>query len=492
MTCFTRLRVLPALVATFTLVAAGAQAAGGRPRVARQRGVRAVPSLHGPSGIDKRRAATAALPSPSSSLWGARTRKFQAPPRNALAGRVRPTRVSLSKPSPPPPAGSERLSHTWRTFSTKPRPTAAKRPSMRAWRTSSFRSKPSPGKRADRGKPENPKGRPRTSIPALKPAKPPEAPRRETFVKLPGSEREFYKSSLSSRTPRAVGTYKRPADTIGVVSRTSTVKTAFRTNRNRKPVAGDAQARVARLVTAWRTRSTKGAVRASIPPPAFDVTKTRRPAPSRATMCEAAPRRVSCECGERHGRGHHNGSCACKPHHDHNYYHPHHYADCRPGFYWPWWPHTWGYGTWWGIRWHDSHWSISLSSSQPVTYCPTTTVYVERPVESCLIYRPAPVVTVVEPYDRIARLIDTLRHGTVEDRRAAAEDLGRQKTLRALYPLIYALEYDEDSLVRFYAARSLGKIASRDALPALRKAAREDPQEFVRTEARDAIDDILD
>ena len=129
---------------------------------------------------------------------------------------------------------------------------------------------------------------------------------------------------------------------------------------------------------------------------------------------------------------------------------------------------------------------------KPVTYCPTRTVYVERPVERYVIYRPAPVVRVVETYDEIDRLIDVLKYAAVEDRRDAAEDLGRQKTLRALYPLIYALEYDEDSLVRFYAARSLGKIASRDALPALRKAAREDPEEFVRTEARDAVDDILD
>ena len=120
-------------------------------------------------------------------------------------------------------------------------------------------------------------------------------------------------------------------------------------------------------------------------------------------------------------------------------------------------------------------------------------MYVEPVYIDSYVTYPSPpvVVEVVESYDGIARAIDRLKYGDVEVRREAAQELGRRGSLRGLYPLIYAVEYDEDALVRFYAARSLGKLSDRDALAPLRRVAKDDPEEVVRVAAGDAIEVIL-
>ena len=166
---------------------------------------------------------------------------------------------------------------------------------------------------------------------------------------------------------------------------------------------------------------------------------------------------------------------------------PDHHRRRHPGHSW-WWPAWWYWGSGWGFGYQGHHWSIWLSDWWPRTCTRVQTVYVERPV---VVYQPAPVVRVVDTYDDMDRLIDRLKYGSVDQRKAAAKELGYQNSYRALYPLVYALEYDTDSTVRYLAAKALGKLGFSDALPALRKAAESDPDEVVRTEAQDSIDRIL-
>jgi hypothetical protein len=166
----------------------------------------------------------------------------------------------------------------------------------------------------------------------------------------------------------------------------------------------------------------------------------------------------------------------------------------------PWWHHSWFIDDCWfgptgGFRigWHSRHWSIWLGEVWPTTcYGWSSPVCFGSPVvERRVIYEPVPVVRVLDPYDDVDALIDALKYGSVEQRRAAAKELAYQDTARAIYPLVYALEYDEDATVRYLAARSLGKLGYRDALEALRKAAAGDPDEVVRSEAQDSIDLIV-
>lgn len=206
------------------------------------------------------------------------------------------------------------------------------------------------------------------------------------------------------------------------------------------------------------------------------------------------------------GRHHRSGHRRRHSYHWSDWYWPTRYY--RSSYYYPRWDYyfgwyyprpfcstTWSWPTWdcwdpwWGISYHDRHWSIRLSFPRR-RYCYTGTVYVERPVVTrYYVYKPEPIL---DTYDGVDRLIDALKYGDVDQRRGAARELGSLETLRALYPLIYALEKDEDLFVRFYAAKSLGKLSSRDALPALRKAAAEDPEEIVRDEAAEAIEAILE
>jgi len=172
------------------------------------------------------------------------------------------------------------------------------------------------------------------------------------------------------------------------------------------------------------------------------------------------------------------------------YYHP---IICQPVIVRPWWTCCtptwyWPYNGW-SVGYHGHKWSIFISDIWPTrTY--VETVYVAPPVETVVV-EPAPV-RVIEPYDSVDRLIDRLKYGDVDARKDAAQELGRMNTYKAMYPLIYAAEYDSEPLVRHYAVKSLGKLGYRDALPALRKIADQDQEEVVRAEAQDSIDRILD
>jgi len=172
-------------------------------------------------------------------------------------------------------------------------------------------------------------------------------------------------------------------------------------------------------------------------------------------------------------------------------HHPPVYAPivCRPS----WWDGWYAPASGFGIGWHSRHWSVWIGDWWPVYRSVVVErVYVAAPV---IWYEPiyvsAPRVRIVEPYDRIDRLADKLAYGTADERQDAARAFGYEDTLRALEPLVDALQYDTDSMVRYEAARSLGKLGFRDALPALHRAASEDPDEVVRDEAHDSIDAII-
>ena len=187
-------------------------------------------------------------------------------------------------------------------------------------------------------------------------------------------------------------------------------------------------------------------------------------------------------------------------HDDHHgyygYYGPIFYepAICHPVVARPWW--AYGCPTWcwpyngFAFGYHGKHWSIWLSDVWPSAYY-STTLYVESPVYyTNVVYESAP--RVIDTYDRIDVLVDRLKYGDVAARKDAADELGRSRTLRALYPLVYALEYDAEPIVRYHAARALGRLGYRDALPALRRSAETDPEEVVRTESADSVEKILE
>jgi len=189
-----------------------------------------------------------------------------------------------------------------------------------------------------------------------------------------------------------------------------------------------------------------------------------------------------------HERWHH--SHAGDDFHHHPVYHP---VFACPSFHHPWW-HTWcrhrpGFG--FGIGWTSRHWSILIWDWWTMPCCTYEAAYYPAVVEREVVYVDRPVVRVVDTYDDIDKLIDALKYGDTQQRRDAARQLGYEGSLRALYPLTYALESDVDATVRYHAAKSLGKLGSHDALPALRKAIVDDPDEVVRSEAQDAVDAIL-
>ncbi len=159
----------------------------------------------------------------------------------------------------------------------------------------------------------------------------------------------------------------------------------------------------------------------------------------------------------------------------------------------------------------SSRWSISLSLLRPIFYprvvyinyplvvhtrpalYVSTPVIYTRPtvVQTRYVYESRPDPVVVPVYDAISELTVQLKYGDVEERRRAARELGERLSLRALYPLLYALEYDEDALVRLYAARSLGRLGSDEALAPLERAMYDDPEEIVRITAAEAIEYLL-
>jgi hypothetical protein len=209
-----------------------------------------------------------------------------------------------------------------------------------------------------------------------------------------------------------------------------------------------------------------------------------------------------------HGSYHHGGAHAyhhgstrhCKADYSGHYHHSYYYRYPYFGWCWrpywrtscniviyPWWP-SYAWDSYFSVGYYDDHWSVSLSWNRP--YVSTYYGYSPVIVNRYYVYREVPAYYSYDVYDTVDRLIDKLRYGGAEERRDAARELGDWKSQRALYPLIYALDYDEDSLVRFYAAKSLGKLGAQEALPALRRAAAGDAELFVRDEAAEAVEAV--
>ncbi len=169
---------------------------------------------------------------------------------------------------------------------------------------------------------------------------------------------------------------------------------------------------------------------------------------------------------------------------------------CHPIIRRPW--YTYGCPTWywpyngWSFGYHGRHWSVWFGDIWPTAgYGDSVYVSYSSPTYQSYVYYNQPTTTVVQDYDDIDRLIDQLKYGDADTRKEAARALGNTGSARALYPLVYAVEYDEEPLVRYYAARALGELRLRDALPPLRRVAASDPEEVVRTEAADAVYRIL-
>ncbi len=97
-----------------------------------------------------------------------------------------------------------------------------------------------------------------------------------------------------------------------------------------------------------------------------------------------------------------------------------------------------------------------------------------------------------EAYDKLDRLLRELRSGDEDDREEAAKKLGKLEDRRAVPALVDVLRRDPEEDVREKAAEALGRIGDRSALPALRWAERHDREDDVREEAEEAIEKITD
>lgn len=110
--------------------------------------------------------------------------------------------------------------------------------------------------------------------------------------------------------------------------------------------------------------------------------------------------------------------------------------------------------------------------------------------------RPRPYWPEYRRYDRdeakLDKLLRELASPHKSERKDAAKDLGKLKDRRAVPALIQALKHDPEEDVREEAAEALGRIGDRSALPALRWAVRHDHEKDVRRKAEKAIDKITD
>ena len=93
---------------------------------------------------------------------------------------------------------------------------------------------------------------------------------------------------------------------------------------------------------------------------------------------------------------------------------------------------------------------------------------------------------------KLDRLLRELGSDDKDDREDAAKDLGKLEDRRAVPALVDVLHRDPEEDVRQEAAEALGRIKDRSALSALRWAERHDPEEDVREEAEKAIEKITD
>ena len=85
------------------------------------------------------------------------------------------------------------------------------------------------------------------------------------------------------------------------------------------------------------------------------------------------------------------------------------------------------------------------------------------------------------------QLSEQLKTGSAPKRQAAAVWLGQMGDMRAVTPLIHALERDQEAAVRAGAARALGMLRARGAITAMQRAAQHDPIRTVRAAATAAL-----
>ncbi len=90
------------------------------------------------------------------------------------------------------------------------------------------------------------------------------------------------------------------------------------------------------------------------------------------------------------------------------------------------------------------------------------------------------------------QLSEQLKSGSAPKRQAAAVWLGQMGDMRAVPPLIGALERDQEADVRAAAARALGMLRARAAITALQRAGRYDPIRKVRDDTAAALTRIGD
>ncbi len=90
-----------------------------------------------------------------------------------------------------------------------------------------------------------------------------------------------------------------------------------------------------------------------------------------------------------------------------------------------------------------------------------------------------------------SRLIKALRSKNIGWRVSSAQLLGKQKETRAIKPLTKMLNNDISYAARMSAAVALAKIGDRSALKALKKAAKFDRDQTVRTVALGAYYELL-
>lgn len=143
-----------------------------------------------------------------------------------------------------------------------------------------------------------------------------------------------------------------------------------------------------------------------------------------------------------------------------------------------------------GASWRRGLWTVPVpdnaataqpaAASTPVT---ATSAATNQPPATAAT--PAPTAPPVQ-LDTEASYVYTLLRGTDAQRLKAATELKRFNTPTSVDTLIDALARDGLATVRQQAARSLGAMLARLAHEPLWKAAREDPDAGVRTEARDA------
>jgi hypothetical protein len=90
------------------------------------------------------------------------------------------------------------------------------------------------------------------------------------------------------------------------------------------------------------------------------------------------------------------------------------------------------------------------------------------------------------------QLSSQLKSGSAPKRQAAAVWLGQMGDMRAVAPLIQALERDQEADVRVAAAKALGMLRARGAITALQRSARHDPIRSVRDASNAALVQVGD